>query len=631
MNGVKEEFLSWYGREVLDSVVLPEAIARAYDVEACLKHSRDKSTYLLRSKSDGALFVLKQASRFSKESLRNEYDLLSLLDHSAFPKAIACMEEGESAYLLREYVQGRTLGSEVERRGALSDQDAAKAAIAICRGLSWLHRQDPPVIHRDIKPENIVLTPDGGYALIDMGTARTYKSGAGQDTVFMGTQATASPEQYGFGQTDARSDVYAMGVLLIFMLTGDFDKSEGALRAITEPMRRIISKCISLDPKKRYASAEVLEKKLEHFLHRRARSMALGIAAGVCAAALCAAFFAAQSSAAKAAALGVQFSSPLIEKAVRLELGKDEEEPILRGELALVQQVLICGDTAIDSLVRYRQYCGEYYVDGAPIASRGDIVSLEDLKKLPNLTTLVLDRQNIEDISALSGLPIRTLGLCGNRISDLSALEGCTGLQSLRIEHNPLEDAQSLASLKDLEVLDISFTQIDDISPIAGLPIRELYLIETPVGDYAPLGELAVLEKFAARYLTAEGVDVVGTLTSLKDLTVYQSGVRSLDPLLALTSLENLDLNSNGLSDLSNIDRFPQLRNIGLGTNPIESLAPLAGLPMLTSVDITNSDIRDLSPLIDLPRLQELYCDKRQAGMLKTLIEDPHFNINIQE
>lgn len=145
MSEIKQEFLSWYEQETLDTIVLPETIARQYDAEACLKHARDKSTYLLRSKSDGALFVLKQASRFAKGSLQDEYDVLSSLDHSAFPKAIACMEEGEHAYLLREYVQGGTLGSEVERRGALSGQDAAKAAIAVCRSLSYLHKQVPPI------------------------------------------------------------------------------------------------------------------------------------------------------------------------------------------------------------------------------------------------------------------------------------------------------------------------------------------------------------------------------------------------------------------------------------------------------------------------------------------------------
>ncbi len=82
--------------------------------------------------------------------------------------------------------------------------------VELCRLLDQLHRMEPPVIHRDIKPENILLSPEGKPCLIDFDIARSYKAGQDSDTTFMGTRRTAAPEQYGYAQTDGRTDLYAL-------------------------------------------------------------------------------------------------------------------------------------------------------------------------------------------------------------------------------------------------------------------------------------------------------------------------------------------------------------------------------------------------------------------------------------
>jgi serine/threonine protein kinase len=90
----------------------------------------------------------------------------------------------------------------------------------MCEVLQFLHTQEPPIIFRDVKPANIMIMPNGQLKLIDFGIARTYKEGKRKDTMSMGTAAYAPFEQFGKGQTDARSDVYSLAATLYNLLTG---------------------------------------------------------------------------------------------------------------------------------------------------------------------------------------------------------------------------------------------------------------------------------------------------------------------------------------------------------------------------------------------------------------------------
>lgn len=157
----------------------------------------------------------------AKTQFEQEAKLLSALDHPNLPKVMAYFEESGRAYLVMEFVDGQTLERyQAQVGGIVPEEMVAGWAIQLCDVLSYLHGQNPPIIFRDIKPSNIMLSKAGIIKLIDFGIARTYKTGKQRDTTAMGSENYAPLEQWGKGQTDARSDVYALGATMYHLLTG---------------------------------------------------------------------------------------------------------------------------------------------------------------------------------------------------------------------------------------------------------------------------------------------------------------------------------------------------------------------------------------------------------------------------
>lgn len=168
----------------------------------------------------------------------------------------AILSDGK-CIVLEEYVNGRTLEDIIENSGNIAPDCAGKIIIDLCNGLEVLHSNG--IIHRDITPSNIIITPDNNVKIIDFGIARTPKEKSNQDTTILGTAGFAAPEQFGFRQTDARCDIYALGVLLNYILTTKLPNeymSDGIFR-------KIINKCISIDPENRYTSVKKLRNDIE--------------------------------------------------------------------------------------------------------------------------------------------------------------------------------------------------------------------------------------------------------------------------------------------------------------------------------------------------------------------------------
>jgi len=149
--------------------------------------------------------------------LAREAGLLSSLNDSHLPKLISAFSEGDLHYVVMPYLAGESLKERVRSSGPLPEEDAVALARDMTDALAYLHGQDPPIVHRDLKPDNVLNSPDGHELLLDFGVARPLRRG--QVGTAIGTPGYAAPEQYQ-GFADERSDLYALGATLHYMLTG---------------------------------------------------------------------------------------------------------------------------------------------------------------------------------------------------------------------------------------------------------------------------------------------------------------------------------------------------------------------------------------------------------------------------
>ncbi|HYF64429.1 MAG TPA: bifunctional serine/threonine-protein kinase/formylglycine-generating enzyme family protein, partial [Herpetosiphonaceae bacterium] len=198
------------------------------------------------------------------DEFRREAALLARLSHPNLPRVIDQFEWEGQQFLVMEYVEGHTLRKELEQRNEPVPIETAMAWFEqLASVLGYLHSQDPPIIYRDLKPTNVMIRPDGRIALIDFGIARLYKPGQSADTAVYGTPGYAPPEQYGVGQTDARSDVFSLAMLFHEMLTR-FDPTRrttarpplaNTLRAeVPEALAQSIHVALASDSEDRFAS-----------------------------------------------------------------------------------------------------------------------------------------------------------------------------------------------------------------------------------------------------------------------------------------------------------------------------------------------------------------------------------------
>ena len=185
------------------------------------------------------------------------------------PRIIWCDQSGDELVVVMEFVRGETLGGLVAAVGTADGRLSLVRRVfpGACDAVSELsERFDPPLVHRDLKPSNVMVSGND-VTLIDFGVARTYHEGAEQDTTRFGTRAYAPPEQFGFGQTSVRSDVYALGMLLFFCAAGHepttCDRERGFVgEGLPEGLREVIVRATQLDPQERFASARELRTAL---------------------------------------------------------------------------------------------------------------------------------------------------------------------------------------------------------------------------------------------------------------------------------------------------------------------------------------------------------------------------------
>lgn len=203
-------------------------------------------------------------------SLLAEANLMKRLDHPALPRIVDIIDNGVTIFVVMDYIEGESLDKVLEVEGPQPEDLVIEWAKQLCDALSYLHSQKPPIIYRDMKPANIMLKPEGNIKIIDFGIAREYKEQSLADTTVLGTKGYAPPEQYS-GQTDARSDIFALGMTMHHLLTG-IDPRSGEPYApvrmwnpeLSEGIEIIIDRCVQPAPENRYQNCDDLLYDLEH-------------------------------------------------------------------------------------------------------------------------------------------------------------------------------------------------------------------------------------------------------------------------------------------------------------------------------------------------------------------------------
>lgn len=227
-----------------------------------------------------------------RAELLGVYERLKSVEQANLPRVYETEEYEGECFAYYEYIEGETL-EDIVHEGTYTIAQAEEWMEQLCAAMGALHAMQPCVVHRDIKPENIIISNGGVLKLIDLGAARLFKDGKPCDTEQIGTRGYAAPEQYGFNQSDARTDIYAAGTVL-HVLMARFGEEAKAYNAVA-------ARCTQLEPQNRYQSAKAMKTALrmaKYKKHIQIGAWALGIAAAAgCVALACTLFASADANA----------------------------------------------------------------------------------------------------------------------------------------------------------------------------------------------------------------------------------------------------------------------------------------------------------------------------------------------
>lgn len=629
---------------------LPEDMQEHWTVYECLKESEDSSTFLVKETATGILCVLKWGRNRQTEFLRNEMEIMKKMADrklSGIPKAYRIFEENGEVYLVREYIEGMSLAQMVLQKGGISEAEICRISRKICQTAEQFQNPNEPMIHRDIKPENIVVTPGGEVVFIDFGTMRSYKKDGSRDTFVVGTRGTAAPEQYGYTQTDQRTDVYAIGQTMLYMVSESYEMNQLSECAVSRRMKKIIEKACSFEPDKRYGDAAQLRRAVEKCQanNRKKVYKKAGAVFGLIAAGYILAIFspdgtvienkrietAEQSAAEEQIQAEITFREELIEEAVRKELGLSKTDKITASMLENVRKLRIVGKEILDD---EDTFWGEgRHVDGKDSSFgsvRGNITDLSDLAQMVNLEELALCNQKIEDISGLKELPLKKLYLSKNMITDFSVLLNLIDLDTLCIMENPAENLSVIGECTGILRLNIQGMNLTDIDFLKNLSLDYLDMsnVEVKNNIFEPLAEMKKLDTLCMCDVNEAAAETLSQMSTLKALFMWGDStiLENLKPLKGMTQLETLAFTTQ-ISSLEGIEQFPSLNFLSVSFSLVKDLSPVTGAKNLQVIDISNADIENFEPLFGHSGLTEVHCTEEQKEEIMKIDSSPDFEI----
>ena len=233
---------------------LSERLAISYYKEIADINESHK-VYLVQHQETKKIYVKKVLDVFNLDIYRR----LSALSIQGVPQIIACCPVDNQLILIEEYVSGTSL-EELLSAKKITCHDVLHYICDICTVLEHLHSLEPPIIHRDIKPSNIIITGYNRAVLLDFNAAKFFSEHTAEDTVLLGTKGYAAPEQYGFGSSTPRTDIFSLGVVLKEMLAVCPDYPSA--------LNKITAKCTNLNPKERYNNVTALKREISRLLEK---------------------------------------------------------------------------------------------------------------------------------------------------------------------------------------------------------------------------------------------------------------------------------------------------------------------------------------------------------------------------
>ncbi len=506
------EFSAQYNEQHFPS----ELLSRYVPIEL-LSDNEHNQTILLKEKKSGQLTV---AKRYNLSNSLADEDILSNLSHDALPVFIERIEVDGCQYIICEYVEGVALDQYA--KWPLAEHEAVNIVQKMCDVLAYLHDRTPPVIHRDIKPSNIIINPKTNkITLIDFGISRKYSQGAKNDTVYMGTQNFSPPEQYGFSQTDRRADIYALGMVFCWLLTGQ-SGAGAAAHVNNSALRKIINRCTAFDPQKRYANVSSLKRNLNSYNKRHKNRIIITAAALLTALLLFSAGF-------------------IIGQYTKISI------PVFNSIFAK-NEVIVFNDSILEQRVRENMNM-----------QGGDITAA----MAHEVTTLDLSSETPQVLQQ-------------EKITDISVLVYFDNLTKLYLDWNDISDISPLENMKTLEVLYLNGNgNISDFSPLENLvDMKDIMFVGCPIDhvNVQACAKMTKLESFWVESPQLSDISIVSNFPGLKKLTLKNCRIRDISPLEELKDLVLLDLQENPVSDLSALLGLPRLGTVNL-TEDLRALA----------------------------------------------------------
>jgi len=546
--------------ETFEENVLPDSIASQFKLTAYLGSNSFSETFLLTDKESSKKYVLKRSSKNDTTPINvNEPEILKALSHPGIPKPIIDIDinDDEYTYTIREYLEGITLEEYLTTR-EIDESEAVSICIKICDILIYLHDRDEPVIHRDIKPSNIIINPhDGSIALIDFEICRIFHDDAETDTVNFGTRKFAPPEQYGFAQTDCRADIYAMGALLTYILTGspdDVGKNGGGKASIS--LMRIAAKCLEIDRDKRYKSAAKLKQAL---LNYKSGSLKMVLTGTLFAAVIvCLVFFLIFNQLKNEPDITLETDADVTSGEEPLPEASITPPPIIEDTSYPDENNSVADISLPNEIMRLREFAESSEWNKYIFTEMG--WELDDPDTWEGITWV-----NVGKGRRVQRIDFRDWGVAG--ALDLS---GFIALEDLRVEKNYLTsiNLEGLVSLRDLLIYDNQLTSLD---------LSELSSLVTTYFNNNRISEIDVSNSPALQTLGMGWTDITSVDLSnnpaLILLECTDAKLTELD-LSNNVNLHTVRCEGNQIEDISSFVNLPRLHSLNISRNRIDLNCP---------------------------------------------------------